>query len=69
MAQQWAELARIARGRYHRAVRFAGVMTQGTVSCNCGLRPTAAHRVLAQALDAQGVDHVQLPAGGTNIVG
>ena len=69
IAQQWAELARIARGRYHRAVRFAGVMTQGTVSCNCGLRPTAAHRVLAQALDAQGVDHVQLPAGGTNIVG
>ena len=30
MAQQWAELARIARGRYHRAVHFAGVMTQGT---------------------------------------
>ncbi len=69
MAQQWAELARIARGRYHRAVNFAGVMTQGTASCNCGLRPTAAHRVLAQALDAQGVDHLSLPAGGTNIVG
>jgi hypothetical protein len=69
MAQQWAELARIARGRYHRAIRFAGVMTQGTASCNCGLRPIAAHRVLAQALDAQGVDHVQLPPGGTNIVG
>jgi hypothetical protein len=69
MAQQWAELARIARGRYHRAVHFAGVMTQGTASCNCGLRPTAAHRVLAQALDAQGVDHLSLPAGGTNIVG
>ena len=69
MAEQWAELARIARSRYHRAVQFAGVMTQGTASCNCGIRPTAAHRVLAQALDAQGVDHVQLPAGGTNIVG
>jgi hypothetical protein len=69
MAQQWAELARIARGRYHRAVQFAGVMTQGTASCNCGLRPTAAHRVLAQALDAQGVDRLSLPAGGTNIVG
>jgi hypothetical protein len=44
-------------------------MTQGTASCNCGLRPTAAHRVLAQALDAEGVDHLSLPAGGTNIVG
>jgi hypothetical protein len=69
MAQQWAQLARIARGRYHRAVQFAGVMTQGTASCNCGLRPTAAHRVLARALDSQGIDHVLLPAGGTNIVG
>jgi hypothetical protein len=69
MAQEWAELARIARGRYHRAVRFAGVMTQGTSSCNCGLRPDEAHRVLAQALSSQGIDQVVLPAGGTNIVG
>jgi hypothetical protein len=69
MAREWAKLARIARGRYHRAVHFAGVMTQGTSSCNCGLRPPEAHRVLAQALVAQGVAHVQLPVGGTNIVG
>jgi hypothetical protein len=69
MAQQWAELARIAHGKYHRGVHFAGVMTQGTPSCNCGLRPPAAHRILAQALDAQGVGHVPLPVGGTNIVG
>jgi hypothetical protein len=69
MAQQWAELARISHHKYHRDVQFAGVMTQGTASCSCGLRPTAAHRVLAQALDAQGVDHVSLPVGGTNIVG
>jgi hypothetical protein len=69
MAQQWAELARIARGRYHRPVRFAGVMTQGTSSCSCGLRPPAAHRVLAQALVSQGVGQVPLPPGGTNIVG
>jgi hypothetical protein len=69
MAEQWAELARIARGRYHRSIQFAGVMTQGTQSCACGFRQTAAHRVLAQALDAQGVGQVQLPAGGTNIVG
>ncbi|HEX6951866.1 MAG TPA: hypothetical protein VF124_03675 [Gaiellaceae bacterium] len=69
MAQQWAELARIARGQYHRPVRFAGVMTQGTASCNCGLRPTEAHRALADALDAQGVGRAPLPVGGTNIVG
>jgi hypothetical protein len=69
MAQQWAELARIARGRYHKGVRFAGVMTQGTPDCDCGLRPSAARRVLASALDAQGVDHVDLPSGGTNIIG
>jgi hypothetical protein len=69
MAREWAELARIARGRYHRPVRFAGVMTQGTSSCNCGLRPSAAHRVLARALAAEGVRHVSLPTGGTNIVG
>jgi hypothetical protein len=69
MAREWAELARIARGRYHRAVHFAGVMTQGTPSCDCGLRPTAAHQALAQALGAQGIGHVPLPVGGTNIVG
>jgi hypothetical protein len=69
MARQWAELARIARGRYHHPVRFAGVMTQGTSSCSCGLRPPAAHSALARALDAQGVHHVRLPDGGTNIVG
>jgi hypothetical protein len=69
MAQQWAELARIARGQYHRPVRFAGVMTQGTASCNCGLRPTEAHRALADALDAQGVGQAPLPVGGTNIIG
>ena len=69
MAREWAELARIARGRYHRAVRFAGVMTQGTPSCDCGLRPSEAHRVLRHALVEQGVSHFVLPLGGTNIVG
>ena len=44
MAREWAELARIAHGLYHRDVRFAGVMTQGTRSCNCGLRPSARPR-------------------------
>jgi hypothetical protein len=69
MAREWAELARIARGRYHRGINFAGVMTQGTASCSCGLRPPAAHRVLRHALDSEGVDDFVLPPGGTNIVG
>jgi hypothetical protein len=69
MAEQWAELARIASGKYHRGIHFAGVMTQGTSSCDCGLSPTEAHDALATALDAEGVGHVPLPEGGTNIVG
>ncbi len=69
MAREWAELARIARARFHRDVHFAGVMTQGTASCDCGLRPAAAHDVLAQALDSAGLDQVAVPPAGTNIVG
>jgi len=69
MAREWAELARIARGRYHRGVRFAGGLTQGSASCNCGLRPREAHRMLSHALVDQGVRHVAIPKGGTNIVG
>ena len=69
MAREWAELARIAHGLYHRDVRFAGVMTQGTRSCNCGLRPHAAHRVFAHALEAHGIGHALLPGRGTNIIG
>jgi hypothetical protein len=68
MAREWAELARIAHGRYHRDVEFAGVMTQGTANCGCGFRPSAAHRVLARALAAEGVGQAALPASGTNIV-
>jgi len=69
MAQQWAELARIAHRRYHLDVSFAGVMTQGGATCHCGYRPHAAHRVLAHALASQGVGHLALPRGGTNIAG
>ena len=69
MAREWAELARIAHNRFHEGVHFAGVMTQGTSSCNCGLRPPAAHDALAHALGVQGIGHVPLPTGGTNIVG
>jgi hypothetical protein len=69
MAREWAELARVAHGVYHKDVEFAGVMTQGTASCRCGLRPVAAHRVLARSLASVGVDDSDLPRGGTTIVG
>jgi hypothetical protein len=69
MAREWAELARVAHRRYHRDVRFAGVMTQGTSSCDCGLGQHAAHRVLARSLASVGVDETPLPRGGTSIVG
>jgi hypothetical protein len=64
-AHQWAELARIAHRRYHKDVQFAGVMTQR----GGGYRPHAAHRVLAHALRSQGVGHLALPRGGTNMAG
>ena len=69
MAREWADLARIARARYHLAVHFAGVMTERTASCNCGFRPADAHRVLAHALAVHGLGHIPLPVGGTNIMG
>ena len=36
MAREWAELARIAHGRYHRDVHFAGVMTQALRAATAG---------------------------------
>jgi hypothetical protein len=49
MAHQWADLARFARRRYHRPVKFAGVMTTHT-SANHGIKPVAAHGLLTRAL-------------------
>lgn len=71
MADEWAELERIARSRFHSHVHFAGVMTQGSVHCHCSLRPHAAHHALVRALAAVGVDSAAavVPSGGTNIGG
>jgi hypothetical protein len=68
-AREWAELAYIAHRWFHRSVRFAGVMTQGSRSCHCGYRPLGAHRALVHAL--AGVDtggRTFVPRRGTNIV-
>jgi hypothetical protein len=68
MARQWAELARIAHSRYHRPVRFAGVMTTQTAR-NRGMKPRDAHKVLVRALaDSNGEAAPAVPASLTNIV-
>jgi hypothetical protein len=51
MAREWAYLARVARRRYHRPVKFAGVMTTHT-SANHGLKPLVAHSMLRSELAA-----------------
>jgi len=67
MAKQWAELAHIARHRYHRPVQFAGVLTTRT-SRNHGMKPRDAHKTLVRALATRvGRDAAQVPATLTNI--
>jgi hypothetical protein len=68
MAKQWAELAHIARSRYHRPMKFAGVMTTHT-SRNHGMKPRDAHRMLVRALASRvGSSAPDVPAALTNIV-
>jgi hypothetical protein len=69
MADEWAQLERIARSRFHSHVHFAGVMTQGSPHCHCSLRPHAAHHALVRALVAVGAASANVPQGGTNIGG
>ena len=68
MARQWAALAQVAHRRYHRPLKFAGVMTEYT-SSNNGMKPRAAHRVLVRELAAQGHGDAPaaVPAAATNI--
>lgn len=68
-AKQWAQIAYIAHRWFHRRVHFAGVMTQGSTSCDCGYRPLAAHRALVRELARVDTGRpVRVPQGGTNIV-
>jgi len=67
MAREWAELAHIARHRYHRPLRFAGVMTTHT-SGNHGMKPRVAHKTLVRALVARlGASAASVPPTLTNI--
>jgi len=68
MAHEWAALAQVAKHRYHRPLRFAGVMTEHT-SANHGVKPKDAHRMLVRELAAQGrgVLPARVPTAYTNI--
>ncbi|MGH2934520.1 MAG: hypothetical protein ACRDL2_08410 [Gaiellaceae bacterium] len=69
MAREWAALAQAAKHRYHRPVRFAGVMTERTAG-NHGVKPKDAHRMLVRELAVQGRGHAaaaRVPAAYTNI--
>jgi hypothetical protein len=67
MARQWAELAHIARHRYHRPVQFAGVLTTHT-SRNRGMKPRDAHKTLVLALARRiGSSAPDVPPTLTNI--
>ncbi len=68
MAREWAALAQVAKHRYHRSVRFAGVMTERTAG-NHGVKPRDAHRMLVRELAAQGrgAAATGVPASYTNI--
>jgi hypothetical protein len=69
MARQWAELARSGLRRYHRALRFAGVITQHRARCGCSLEPHDARRVLQRALALHvGRAAPDVPPTLTNIV-
>jgi hypothetical protein len=67
MARQWAELAHIARHRYHRPMKFAGVMTTHTAR-NRGMKPRDARRTLVRELASRiGSNAPDVPAAMTNI--
>jgi hypothetical protein len=67
MAREWAELAHIARHRYHRPMRFAGVMTTHT-SRNRGMKPRDARRSLVHELASRIASNPpNVPTAMTNI--
>jgi hypothetical protein len=68
MARQWAELAHIAKHRYHRPLKFAGVMTTHT-SSNHAMKPRDAHKLLVRALAdiGEGTAVADVPPTLTNI--
>jgi hypothetical protein len=70
MAREWAALAQVAKKRYHRPLKFAGVMTERTAG-NHGVKPRDAQRMLVRELAVQGhgTAPARVPAAYTNIHG
>ena len=68
MAREWAALAQVARRRYHRPLRFAGVMTERSPH-NHGVKPRDAQQMLVRELAVQGRGDApaSVPAAYTNI--
>ncbi|MGH3000658.1 MAG: hypothetical protein ACRDNM_15275 [Gaiellaceae bacterium] len=68
MAREWAALAQVAQHRYHRSIKFAGVMTEHTPA-NHGVKPKDAHRMLVRQLAVQGRGSpaAEVPSATTNI--
>jgi hypothetical protein len=65
MAHQWAELAKLAKHRYKRPLKIAGIMTQRTAR-NKAMKPTDAHETLLRALRSVG-SPTAVPQTLTNI--
>jgi hypothetical protein len=68
MAREWAELAHLAQERFHRPVRFAGVMTQQSPGCGCSLQPHEARSALVRELARRvGPAAPAVPSAATSI--
>ena len=68
MAEQWAELSRLAVRRYGRPIRIAGLMTQHRHRCRgCGFTAAQAHTALMRALSRHVRTRVRRLQARTNI--
>jgi hypothetical protein len=67
MAREWATLAHFARRRFHKPLRFAGVLTERTAQ-NHAMKPLQARHTLVRELAARvGPDAPDVPLNATNI--
>jgi hypothetical protein len=68
MAEQWAELSRLAVRRYGRPIRIAGLMTQHRGRCRgCGFTAAQAHTALMRALSRHPRTKIRRLEARTNI--
>jgi hypothetical protein len=67
MARQWAYLSRRTVHFYGKPVQFAGLMTQHSSGCGCGLTPAEAHAALVRELAKHPKTRVPVLPAVTNI--